>query len=233
MNLEPSEVMAGLGVTSNQWGNDFVEVIATNYEIAALPPANPGFVPVSNAIDMSPTTGLGFSEYDASSSTYVITAIGDDIWNAADGGHFVYFEASGDFEIQAYIASINPSPDTWTKAGVMIRESLESNSMNAFSFMTLDRGAAAQFRPFTNAATTSSGIRWSNFGPVSSSAVRLKKVGNIITYSRADDGTTFEEYKTETWNGSGNVYVGMAVSSNRWKSQRATARFENWQFTQL
>lgn len=56
-----------------------------------------------------------------------ITGGGVDIWEKADQFHFVYKEFSGDFDIAARVENFTPG-HLYSKAGLMIRESLRADS---------------------------------------------------------------------------------------------------------
>ena len=64
--------------------------------------------------------------------------IGVDIWETQDEFRFVYGAMSGDGEITARVDSI-AAADAWTKAGVMIRETLSANSRFAYTLVTAER----------------------------------------------------------------------------------------------
>jgi hypothetical protein len=67
--------------------------------------------------------------------TYSIEASGADIWDVVDGGQFVYKPLTGDGEFVARAVSIGTT-DFWAKGGVMMRETLDANSRNAFMLET-------------------------------------------------------------------------------------------------
>ena len=55
--------------------------------------------------------------------TFTVTASGTDVWNATDEFRYVYRLMVGDGTITARVADVQ-FVNNWTKAGVMIRESL-------------------------------------------------------------------------------------------------------------
>ena len=87
-----------------------------------------------------------------------ITAGGADIWNKTDQFHFVFREMSGDFDVAVRVESFTPA-HLYSKAGLMIRESLEADSAHLM-FLVFSSDAPrnnnlgayeVQFRPATGA----------------------------------------------------------------------------------
>lgn len=60
-----------------------------------------------------------------------ITAGGRDFWGHGDEGHFAFTRVSGDFALSVRIVSLTMS-DLYTKAGLMLRASLEPDAEHAF-----------------------------------------------------------------------------------------------------
>jgi hypothetical protein len=85
--------------------------------------------------DIGNTTAVGNATFDSGSGTYTLNASGGDIWNVNDQFQYVYKPLTGDGEIVVRALNIQ-NTDFWAKGGVMIRESLDSNSKNAFMFET-------------------------------------------------------------------------------------------------
>ena len=80
---------------------------------------------------------------------YTVRASGADIWGTRDEFRFVYARLSRDGEITARVDSLS-APNSWTKAGVMIRETLSASSR--FAYTLVSAGNGVDFR--------SSGSRW-------------------------------------------------------------------------
>ena len=112
----------------------------------------------------------------------------------------------------------------------MIRNTLEAGSANVYSAATLDVCGYAQYRSEFGQGTSATNIVRGNEG--APCKVRLRRVGNVVTYGRAPVGQAFEDYLEQTWPGNDEVFVGMAVTSHR-VHERATAILKNWRFTQL
>src|SRR5208282_6339589 len=68
-----------------------------------------------------------------------------DIGSTADAFHFVYVTNSGNCTIVARVSS-EQNIDPWSKAGVMIRDSLAPGAANAFMAVTPGNGVTWQYR---------------------------------------------------------------------------------------
>ncbi len=81
---------------------------------------------------------LGFAE--TASGSITMNGVGVDIWGTEDQFRFAYKQLSGDGSIIARVDSIE-NTNTWAKAGVMIRETLETGSKYAMVMITPGNGA--------------------------------------------------------------------------------------------
>ena len=227
MNIAPT--MAGMVLTSrnsNGWLSNVVVPSLSINEYVEDTPYN--FNKVTAASDFGNAANIpGYSEVDG--TTYRISAAGSDIWSAEDHFHFVYFDASGNFEIEALVDNVDPIPDDWTKAGVMIRNKLESSSVNYFSYLAPNKGARGQLRSEFGQNSISFGPY---DGPTASASVKLRRVDGVVTFSRKQIGGDWEDFREEAWPGEDAVFVGMAVTSHNHR-ERATAIFKDWKLTQL
>jgi regulation of enolase protein 1 (concanavalin A-like superfamily) len=144
-----------------------------------------------------------------SNGTFTVTGSGADIWGTADAFHFVYQQITGDVTIQARVNSVSAA-DRWSKAGVMIRETLNASSAHALMLVSSSKGVAMQWRPTTGgtslnvAGSLSAPPRW----------VRLVRSGNTITGYESADGSTWTMVSSQTITMGATVYVGLAVTSH-------------------
>ncbi|HLP75983.1 MAG TPA: carbohydrate-binding protein, partial [Candidatus Paceibacterota bacterium] len=204
-------------------------VTATNYQDSALPgSALNYFYVVSAVIGGSETlnsaqaaAGAPWSARDIggvgvpgntsfNGGTFTLTASGDDIFNSADSFQFGYMPVSGDCTIVARVASVQ-NINSWSKAGVMIRESLNTNSTHALMSITPGNGALWQYR-----ATTGGSCGYSTAGGLSAPYwVKLARSGNTFTGYRSPDGTNWTQVGSATVGMASSMYVGLAfVSKN-------------------
>jgi regulation of enolase protein 1 (concanavalin A-like superfamily) len=144
-----------------------------------------------------------------SNGAYTITAGGTDIWGTADQFHYVYQQASGDIDVKVRVASIAYA-DRWSKAGVMIRGSLDAGAPHGFALASAGRGYAFQRR--TTQGALSVGSSGSNAAPPG--WVRLKRSGNLLTAYQSADGVNWITIGSDTIALPDEVYVGIAVTSH-------------------
>ena len=158
-------------------------------------------------------------------STFIVRGSGADIWAAADEFHFVSTVVSGDFEVTGRVAAIE-NVNRWTKAGLMIRESLSAGSRHASIFLTptTERPVAFQRRPTTNGSSVHTA------GPFRPAPgwVMLRRTGNLVAaFYRTSADTPWVAIGTQTLTGlSQSVQVGLAVSSHV-DGTVATATFDH------
>ena len=162
-----------------------------------------------------PTAG---SAHDTGSGLSM-TGSGADICDTADAFHFAYTTLPGDGSITARLVSLEHVHD-WSKAGVMLRASLHPSAPHAFALASAARGLAFQRRLVPAALTTHTA------GPLSAAPqwLRLVRVGSTVTALTSTDGISWLVIASETFDISGPVYAGLAVSSHD-AARGATALF--------
>jgi hypothetical protein len=149
---------------------------------------NTGLDPIAPDVIWSETAG-----------EHTILGSGADIWGGNDGMTFVYqeFDASEDIDISAHV---NPNGDmsavignlnAWTKAGLMIRQSLDTNSRNVIELVasTDTNGVNTQIRKTDGAASAGSGAN-----PATNTSARIAH-GDDVWVRLTYDATT-KLYKT-------------------------------------
>lgn len=163
----------------------------------------------------------GSASFDSATNTFTVNGAGADVWGSADAFQFVYQPISGDGSIVARVASIQ-NVNAWTKAGVMIRETLTTGSAQAFMLVSPGKGLAFQRRPVAGGSSVSTA------GAVGTAPywVKLTRNGNLISAYQSLDGATWTLVGTDTITMGGSVYIGLAVSSHT-TSATATATFTN------
>jgi len=145
--------------------------------------------------------------------TYTITAAGADIAGSADEFHFAYKTLTGSGTIVARIDSITDT-DPLAKAGVMIRETLDADSKNAFVAVTFGSGVVSQGR--TDTGTTS--FSTAEAGITAPHWVRLERdAGGNFTASHSANGSSWQAVSSAVPTSipmDGTIYVGLAVTSH-------------------
>ncbi len=149
--------------------------------------------------------------------TYTMTASGADIWNVngveADEFHFAYKMLTGAGSIIAKVESVE-NTNAWAKAGVMIRESLYSDSKHAFACVTPESGVASQGRPDTGATS----FNYAQADITAPHWVKLERdlAGNF-TVSHSANGSAWQPVTgaiPQNIQMGTNVYIGLALTSH-------------------
>jgi hypothetical protein len=156
-----------------------------------------------------------------SNGVFSVTGSGADIWATADAMQFDYVPVTGNCTIIARVASVQ-TIDPWSKAGVMIRESLNANAANTFIAVTPGNGVTWQARSSTGGATVNS----TTASLVAPYWVKLVRSGNTFTGYRSPDGVTWTPQGTNTFTMASTAYVGLALTSHN-NSTLCTATFDN------
>jgi len=137
---------------------------------------------------------------------------GTDIWGTSDQFRYAYKELTGNGSIVARVDSVEYSND-WAKAGVMIRQNLNGNAINAGIFVTPANGISFQYR--TTAGGDSANVADAGF--VAPYWVKLTRTGNFFTAAYSADGVTWVDLAPASdveISMSGTVYVGLALTSH-------------------
>ena len=158
-----------------------------------------------------------------SSGFWTIEGSGANISGSSDEFHFAYQQIAGDVDIRVRVASLE-AVHNWSKAGVMIRETLGGNARNAFMMVTPQSGRFLQSRSNQGGQTN----RLTGFSGAAPVWLRLVRQGSQFTGYFSADGTSWTTAGAATINMTAAAYVGLAVSS-RVDSTLATATFSNLQ----
>lgn len=153
--------------------------------------------------------------------TFIVTGSGSDVWGNADEFHFVYQAIRGNLEIYTRVSSMTVT-DPWAKAGVMIRNTLNANSIHAMIVMSAANGLAFQRRTSTggssshSAGTNTTVPYW----------VKLTRSGNRITAYESETGMNWTQVGMVTLSMPDTIYVGLIVTAHN-DGALCEARFEN------
>ena len=161
---------------------------------------------------------------DRGGNTFSVSSAGSDIWNNADEFRFVYKQLNGNGSITVKVDSLTRS-DAWSKAAVMIRETLEANSKHASMVVTPDNSCSQQYR--ANTGGTPGSTDWSGTAVRAPYWVRVTRTGNSFKTESSPDGKSWTALGADvTISMAGNVYIGLAVTSHN-TSAYSTAEFSN------
>lgn len=146
--------------------------------------------------------------YDALNARYTVYGAGEDIWDKNDEFHFLYKKLSGNITISARVKHIG-NIYGWAKGGVMIRETLNTDSKHAICAMTPGNGFAMQWRENTN--------DWSYSEDTAGTApgwVKLERLGTTMNSYFSLDGVMWNLLHSATIAMSDTVYIGLANCSH-------------------
>jgi TolB protein len=104
-------------------------VFATPSQLWAQPAASLGIF--EDHADVGTVLHPGSVVYEASKHTYIVTGSGSNMWFAADAFQFVWKKVSGDAILTADIAFANTGGNAHRKAVLIVRQSLDQDSVYA------------------------------------------------------------------------------------------------------
>lgn len=144
-----------------------------------------------------------------SGGSFNVSGAGADIWGTADAFRFVYTTLAGNGSVVAEVTGVQYVA-SWTKAGVMMRETLDPGSKQALMLVSAGKGLAFQRRTATGGTSTNTA------GPAAAAPyfVRLTRNGTTITAYASTNGSTWTTVGSDTINMASTIYVGLAVSSH-------------------
>lgn len=140
---------------------------------------------------------------------FTVRGAGADVWNSADAFRFLYVPLAGDGSVITRVTAVD-NVNAWTKAGVMMRETLAANSRHAFMLVSPGKGLAFQRR----ASTGGMSVHTSGGSGTAPSWVKLERAGDQFTASRSNDGITWTVVGSHTIAMGSTIYAGVAVSSH-------------------
>jgi hypothetical protein len=118
----------------------------------------------------------GSVDYDSGKSTYTIAGSGENMWSTKDAYQFVWKQMSGDVSLSADISFIGTGGNAHRKAVLMIRQSLDADSVYVDIARHGNGMTALQFRTETGGVTNE--IESPSWGPAH---LRIEKHGAYFT----------------------------------------------------
>lgn len=135
-----------------------------------------------NHADVGTVLHAGSAEFDSAKSIYTITGSGENMWSSADAFQFVWKKASGDVALAADIGFPNKSGNEHKKAVLMIRQSLDRDSVYADVALHANGLTSLQYRDEKGGNTHE--IQSNMSGP---RRLRIAKRGDYIYMSLAGE----------------------------------------------
>jgi len=160
--------------------------------------------------DVGTVLHTGSAVFDSSNKTYTIAGSGENMWFASDAFHFVWTKASGDISLTADVSFLGTGGNKHRKGVLMIRQSLDPDSIYADVALHGDGLTSLQFRDEKGGLTHE--VQSNVTAP---GTLRVEKRGEYFSMSLASKGG-----KVEIAGGSvrvpiqGSYYVGLGVCSH-------------------
>ncbi len=166
--------------------------------------------------------------YDGAKRTYTISGSGENMWLAADAFQFAWKRMSGDVTLTADISFLNKTGNEHKKAVLMLRQSLDADSVYADVALHASGLTSLQFRDEIGAVTHE--VQSNLSAP---KRLRIAKRGDYVYMSLAADGG--EPSLAGGWLRiplQGTFYIGLGVCSHD-KDVVETAVFSNVDLTDV
>jgi endonuclease/exonuclease/phosphatase family metal-dependent hydrolase/regulation of enolase protein 1 (concanavalin A-like superfamily) len=208
----PMTIYVGVAIGSHRYGTTAAATFGSTAVASALFDAGApgaGVVPAGWATSDIGNVGPAVGAAVGTLGALDVTGGGADVWGTADAFRFAYTRLTGDGSIVTRVAS-EEDVAAWTKAGVMMRESLNADARHAFMFVSPGKGLAFQRRRSTGGTS-------SNTPGASATApywVRLTRAGSTFTASESTDGTHWTTVGSDTISMASTIYVGLALTSH-------------------
>jgi TolB protein len=133
--------------------------------------------------DVGSVLHAGSVDYDASKRTYTVSGSGENMWFAADAFQFAWKKMSGDVTLSADISFLTKTGNEHKKAVLMLRQSLDADSVYADVALHASGLTSLQFRDEKGIVTRE--VQSNVSGP---KRLRIAKRGDYVYMALAADG---------------------------------------------
>ena len=144
-----------------------------------------GIFPVTQ--DVGSVLLAGSASFDG--ETYSLTGSGYNMWFARDAFRGAFTPVSGDVTLAGEISFPAPGKDPHRKAGLLVRQDLDEDSVYASIAVHGDGLTSLQFRDEKGGTTREIRSRRTANGPI---RVRIEKQGEFVTFSLGQEGNEWE-----------------------------------------
>ncbi len=162
----------------------------------------------------------------AGSEDMVISAAGNDIWGDKDEFFYVYTPLQGDGALSVQLSDFAAAQD-WSKAGIMLRESLDPDASNVFIHISGSQGSVLQARSERGGTTVNNGFHQSDVKP--GDWIRLIRNGTTVVGEYSTDGESWTKLGSYEVGMGDEAMIGLAVTAHD-ASNVATATFSDMRF---
>ena len=181
------------------------------------------------AVSYSGNAAAGSVAVDEAAGTTTIVGRGADIWGTADEFQYAYTTLTGNGSMTVKVDSL-AFTDPWSKAGIMIRETLDAGSAFAAVFATGENGVRFQARAMADQeATSDTSVATDEQKALTAPVwIKIERTFPMISAYYSTDGVTFTPM---SWNPQvipmtpAPIYIGLAVTSHSGDSVYAEAVF--------
>lgn len=170
----------------------------------------------------------GAATYDSAKNAYTLIGSGENMWAKADAVQFAWKKISGDVEISADISFLNSGGNEHKKAVLMLRQSLDADSVYADVALHGNGLTSLQFRDEKGGITSEVESKMS-----APARLRITRLGKYVYMSLAQQGSD-----VQFAGGSvrialdGEIYAGIGVCSHD-KNVTEQATFSNVEIKNL
>jgi regulation of enolase protein 1 (concanavalin A-like superfamily) len=177
---------------------------------------------VWQSADIGATGISGSTTYNNTTGQFTVKGAGANVWGSADACHYSYREFSGDVGLVVRVQSVE-YVNEWTKAGIMVRESVATGAKNVYLAQTTLNGATFQLRRLTNGDS----VKTVRAGVLAPQWLKLTRRGDVFSGYCSADGVNWTFVGSDIIQMSSQIKIGLAVCSltSGWL---ATGVFDNW-----
>src|SRR5579863_7245001 len=224
MNLSGAYVDAPLTSHASRMGHFqvFLLILAVVLQMTLGSHAQEPVGMFENHTDVGAVLHPGSASFDAAKGTYTLTGSGENMWLAADAFQFAWKKISGDVELSANMSFATTTGNEHKKAVLMLRQSLDADSVYADVALHSSGLTALQYRDAKGAITQE--VQSNISAPA---RLRITRRGNDVYMSLGGVGEK-PQYSGASIRVplSGEFYVGIGVCSHD-KNAIEKAAFSN------
>jgi TolB protein len=173
--------------------------------------------------DVGTVLHAGSTTYDSSKNGYTLVGSGENMWATADAFQFAWKKVSGDVVVSADISFLNSGGNQHKKAVLMLRQSLDPDSVYADVALHADGLTSLQYRD--EKGGTTSEVESNISAP---SHLQITRVGRYVYISLGKEGNDvhFAAGSVRVELDDGELYAGIGVCSHD-KDVTQQATFSN------